>query len=634
MRLSLILLFLLLFVKGWTQSNSKVNKQTQQLYQKAIAAAEEGSYKEAIVILDRILSLDKSFVDAWLSRAGLNGQLRAYKEAVADYEEAFRINPTATQEYKLPYSINLAGIGQFERALTAVDEFSKLPTLNEASKKAAAYRRSNYQFAIDYARKNPSPNYVFTPQNLGDSVNSRFPEYFPSLTIDGSQLVFTRQLNFQNEDFFETRSANGKWNEAKPLQGGVNTPRNEGAQNISQDGTVLVFTSCDAPEGYGSCDLFYSLLTKKGWSDPINIGNTINSETWESQPSIAPDKRALFFTSRRPEGYGGADLYVSYLLPNGKWGQPLNMGPEVNTAGDETSPFIHADNQTLYFASNGLPGYGKMDLFVIRKDSSGHWAKPQNLGYPINTIDDEATLCVSADGATAYYASDRADSRGALDLYSFTLREDIRPIKTLWVKGMVYDAKTNMGLPSAVELKDITTGQRMQKVQTDERGQYLITLPIGRDYAFSVNRKNYLMYSESILLASKQSDSTYTINIPLQPIEINAQVVLKNIFFETGKYDLKKESEAELENLYDLLTENPSVIIQINGHTDNVGKATDNLVLSNNRAKAVVNFLVKKGIAPQRLIAKGFGQTQPIADNNTEEGRAKNRRTAVEVIKK
>jgi outer membrane protein OmpA-like peptidoglycan-associated protein len=470
---------------------------------------------------------------------------------------------------------------------------------------------------------------------LGDSINTKFPEYFPSLTIDGNQLVFTRQMNFFNEDFFGARLLpGGSWSASAPLPGNVNTERNEGAQHISQDGKVLVFTSCDAPDGFGGCDLYYSLLTKQGWSQPINIGDVINSEFWESQPTIAPDKRALYFAARAPGGMGGSDLYVSYIMPSGKWGPAMNMGPSVNTTGDETSPFIHADNQTLYFASSGLTGYGKMDLFLIRKDSTGHWGKPENLGYPINTVDDEATLFVTSDGTTAYYASDRSDSKGSLDLYSFTLREDIRPVKTLWVKGKVFDAKTKKGLPSAVELKDVATGQRSSKVQTDEDGDYLITLPIGKDYAFNVNRKGYLIYSENFPLSSKPSDSVYQVDIPLQPIEVNANVVLKNIFFETGKFDLKKESEAELDNLVELLKENNTMVIQINGYTDNVGKPADNLALSNNRSKSVVAYLVRKGIEPARLLSKGFGETRPVSDNNTDEGRAKNRRTELQVISK
>jgi outer membrane protein OmpA-like peptidoglycan-associated protein len=612
----------------------KVSKQAKTIYDLAIQKAEDGQYMESIKMLDKAISTDKNFVDAFLSRAGINGQIKNHRNAVADYEKAFALDPVYTQDYKLPYSINLAGIGEFEKALEAVDDFATSPSLGENSRKAAAYRRKSFEFAIAHAKTHQG-QYVFEPKNLGDSINTKFPEYFPSLTIDGNQLVFTRQMNFFNEDFFGARLLpGGSWSASAPLPGNVNTERNEGAQHISQDGKVLVFTSCDAPDGFGGCDLYYSLLTKQGWSQPINIGDVINSEFWESQPTIAPDKRALYFAARAPGGMGGSDLYVSYIMPSGKWGPAMNMGPSVNTTGDETSPFIHADNQTLYFASSGLTGYGKMDLFLIRKDSTGHWGKPENLGYPINTVDDEATLFVTSDGTTAYYASDRSDSKGSLDLYSFTLREDIRPVKTLWVKGKVFDAKTKKGLPSAVELKDVATGQRSSKVQTDEDGDYLITLPIGKDYAFNVNRKGYLIYSENFPLSSKPSDSVYQVDIPLQPIEVNANVVLKNIFFETGKFDLKKESEAELDNLVELLKENNTMVIQINGYTDNVGKPADNLALSNNRSKSVVAYLVRKGIEPARLLSKGFGETRPVSDNNTDEGRAKNRRTELQVISK
>ncbi len=495
----------------------KVNKQAKTIYDLAINKAEDGQYNDAIKMLDKAIATDKNFVDAYLSRAGINGQIKNHKNAVADYEKAFSLDSAYAHDYKLPYSINLAGTGQFEKALSAVDDFSMDPTLGENSRKAAAYRRKSYEFAIEHARTHQG-QYVFAPKNLGDSINTKFPEYFPSLTIDGNQLVFTRQVNFFNEDFFGANHLpDGSWSASAPLPGNVNTERNEGAQHISQDGKVLVFTSCDAPDGFGGCDLYYSLLTKKGWSEPINIGNVINSEFWESQPTIAPDKRALYFAARAPGGMGGSDIYVSYIMPDGKWGPAMNMGPDINTAGDETSPFIHADNQTLYFASSGLTGYGKMDLFLIRKDLSGHWGKPENLGYPINTVDDEATLFVTSDGGTAFYASDRSDSKGSLDLYSFTLREDIRPIKTLWVKGKVFDVKTKQGLPSAVELKDLATGLRSSKVQTDEDGDYLITLPVGKDYAFNVNRKGYLIYSENFPLGSKPSDSVYQVDIPLQP---------------------------------------------------------------------------------------------------------------------
>jgi outer membrane protein OmpA-like peptidoglycan-associated protein len=361
------------------------------------------------------------------------------------------------------------------------------------------------------------------------------------------------------------------------------------------------------------------------------MGGKINSEQWESQPCLSPDKRDLYFASRRPGGYGGSDIYVSHLQANGKWGDPENLGEVINTTADEQCPFIHADNQTLYFTSSGLPGYGDADLFYIRKGPNGVWSNPVNLGYPINTISQEGTLFITSDGKTAYYSSDRNDSKGGLDIYSFDLREDVRPRKTLWVKGQVFDNKTKKGLPSAVELIDLASKESLSKVQTDEHGNYLITLPVGKDYAFNVNRKGYLFYSDNFSLRQRTPDSTYEKNIPLQPIEVDASIVLNNIFFDINKFDLKPESQVELDKLMQLLTDNPTLKIEISGHTDNAGKPADNLALSVNRAKAVVSYLTGKGIAATRLIAKGYGETKPMADNKTEDGRAMNRRTEMKV---
>ena len=456
-------------------------------------------------------------------------------------------------------------------------------------------------------------------------------EYFPALTIDNRELIFTRRVRNVNEDFFGTTSRNGVWSEAKPLQGNINTNFNEGAQSISQDGQWLIFTGCNFQEGYGSCDLYISYLTPDGWSAAENMGNRINTDQWESAPSLSPDKHDLYFASRRPGGYGGSDIYVSHLT-GGRWSEPENLGPDINTIGDESCPFIHADNQTLYFTSNGHQGYGGDDLFVVRKGPKGTWSEPKNLGYPINTIENEGSLVIASDGSTAYYASDRSDSRGGLDLYTFNLRADIQPIKTLWVKGKVFDKKTTKGLPSAVELTDLKTKEVISKVQTDETGNYLITLPIGKDYAFNVNRRGYLFFSENFPLSQKSPDSTYHIDIPLQPLEANATIILKNIFFDVNKFELKPESQVELDNVVKLMKDNPTVKIQINGHTDNIGKPADNITLSNNRAKAVVEYISSKGIDAKRLSYQGLGDKVPLADNKTEEGRAQNRRTELKVM--
>jgi len=307
------------------------------------------------------------------------------------------------------------------------------------------------------------------------------------------------------------------------------------------------------------------------------------------------------------------------------------MGPEINTAGDELAPFIHADNQTLYYTSNGLPGYGGTDIYMIKKTGDKTWSKPENLGYPINTIENEGSLFVAADGVTAYYASDRADTKGYLDLYKFTLKPDVRPIKTLYVKGYVTDAKTQKGLPCTVELSSDSSQKILSDVQTDETGFYFITLPVGKNYTFTVNRKGYLFYSDVFNLADKPSDSTYEKNILLQPVELNAIVRMKNIQFPNNSFQLEPVSMIELNKLIQLMNDNPSLKIQINGYTDNVGNDADNLKLSENRAKAVVDFLVTKDIDAKRMTWKGFGETQPIADNSTEEGRALNRRTEFKI---
>ena len=618
---------------AWAQYKpEKVNKKAAQLYSKALEQAEAEDFKAGIETLKQAIKADNGFEDAYLSLAGMYGELKHYQDAIDNYEKAKAIDSNYFLDYNLPYSINLAGKGDFDKALDAVNRFLTVSNLNEQSRKAGDYRKRCYQFAIDYARAHNNNGYRFEPQNLGDSINTSVSEYYPTITIDDNKLIYTRRVGNFNEDFYESDRIDGVFRKSKSLEGNINTNQNEGAQNISQDGKWLIFTGCNFPEGHGSCDLYISYLTDQGWSTPENLGDSINTEFWESAPSLSPDKRDLYFASGRPDGFGGKDIYVSHRLRNGRWSSPENLGPVINTIGDEGTPFIHADNQSLYFTSNGHPGYGGDDLFVARKGPDGQWQKPENLGYPINTIENEGSLVISANGKTAYYASDRADSRGGLDLYTFELREDIRPAQTLWVKGRVFDKTTHKGLPSGVELTDLSTRTVISQLQTDETGNYLITLPKGKDYAFNVDRKGYLFFSENFPLSQLKEDTAYNIDIPLQPIEANAAIVLKNIFFESNKYELKPESQVELDKVVQLLKDNPTVKIQINGHTDNSGNASDNITLSGNRAKSVTSYLISKGIDAGRLSSKGWGDTQPVASNATPEGRAQNRRTELKVI--
>ena len=628
----LMLLILQLPARGQGYDPAKVGKKAAAAYRKALETASEGRFREAISQIDLAIAADPRFVDAYLSKAGLHGELKEYAQAVEQYEKAFSLDQGYTAEYRLPYAINLAGMGAFSKAKEALDMFLSSTTPDERSRKAATYRLECMTFALSADSVKPGRNYVFSPRNMGDSINSPDSEYFPALTIDGKTLVFTRRLGGRNEDFFMSHRQTDGWSRADALNGEINSALNEGAQTLSLDGQLLFFTGCNFPDGFGNCDLYFSIRTRTGWSLPKNLGEDINTESWESAPSLSPDKRELYFASSMPGGLGGSDIWVTRRGANGRWSEPENLGPTVNTAGNESCPFIHADNQTLYFTSNGHRGYGGDDLFLTRRKPDGGWSAPENLGYPINTIENEGSMVVAADGRTAFYASDRADSRGGLDLYTFELREDVRPVRTLWVEGQVIDSITRYGLPSAVELVDLKTGLRLSRIQTDEEGYYMMPLPLGSDYAFHVNRKGYLFFSGNFPFSARVPDSTYRMDIPLQPVRKDAQITLRNIFFATGNFSLRPESAAELDIIVRWLQENPGVRIRINGHTDNVGQAADNMTLSTRRARAVTEYLQRKGIEASRLSFQGYGATRPVAPNTDEAGRARNRRTELEII--
>ena len=632
-----LIMSFLLPVVGATQAYNpdKVNRKAVQLYEKAFQKASENLTKEAITLLQEATSADENYADAWIALGRLQLELKNYPYSVVCFKRAQFIDLNYFKPFWLSYAAGLAGTGDFLKALEITEKFIDQVKPTGTQLELALIRKRSYAFAVQQekeqqAEKNPVS---FAPKNLGASVNSKMSEYLPSKTIDGTQLFFTRRVDTYNEDFYSaTRQNASNWETAQPLRGSLNTPQSEGAMMISQDGTWLVFTGCYRPDSYGGCDLYISYKTKEGWSAAKNLGNRINSDQWESQPCLSPDKRELYFASRRPGGLGGSDIYVSRLQENGQWSDPENLGPGINSSADEQCPFIHADNQTLYFTSSHWPGYGDDDLFLVRKVADGKWSTPKNLGYPINTIDREGTLFITADGKTAYYASERKDSYGGLDLYSFELNPSIRPFETRWVTGKVSDKKTGIGIPATLELTDLQNGQIISRVKTDSLGNYLLTLPTGRDYAFTVNQKGFLFNSDQYFLKNGTVDSAVVKNIELQPIEKNASIVLKNIFFETNRFELTPASLVELDKLVILLLENPTIQIEIGGHTDNVGKAETNLLLSENRAKSVVDYLVAKKIEARRVSYKGFGLTKPIADNNTEAGRALNRRTEMRIV--
>jgi outer membrane protein OmpA-like peptidoglycan-associated protein/tetratricopeptide (TPR) repeat protein len=618
--------------RGQAYDPSRVSRKARALYELSLGKASDGNYRGALETVEQAIGIEPGFVEAWLSKAGLHGELRNYAAAAAAYERSFALDSLFTREYRLPYAINLGGLGRFSDAIPTLERFLQLPGLDERARRAASYRLDCFRLGDSLSRRTTASGYVFDAMNLGDSINSPFPEYYPSLTVDGRTLVFTRRNRGIDEDFLVARRDSTGWRLAGRLEGDINTSLNEGAQNISQDGEWLVFTGCNFPEGMGSCDLYLSFRTRQGgWSRPRNLGEAVNTEAWESAPCLSPDKRALYFASNRPGGMGGNDIWVSRRQPDGSWGEPENLGAPVNTAGNESCPFLHADGRTLYFTSDTHPGIGGDDLFVTHLRPDGGWDAIHNLGYPINTIGNEGSLVVAADGLTAYFASERGDAKGGLDIYSFHMRPDIAPRPTTWVQGRVFDARTGKGLPSAVELTDLVDGRLLSRVQTDEDGRYLVTLPAGSDYGFHVRRRGYLFHSGSFPL-SQSPTASYTLDIPLRPIERDAVIELRNLYFPSGSASLAAASRGELDLLVQLLTENPTLRVRIEGHTDDVGTAQDNLALSNRRSATVVEHLVSKGIPRDRLSSQGFGASRPVTPNTSEEARARNRRTELRVV--
>jgi outer membrane protein OmpA-like peptidoglycan-associated protein len=342
----------------------------------------------------------------------------------------------------------------------------------------------------------------------------------------------------------------------------------------------------------------------------------------------------LYYISNRRDGFGNSDIWMCSLDEKGKWGKPINLGAHINTSGKEEAVFIHPDNQTLYFASDGHIGMGGLDLYMCRRDSLGNWGNPVNLGYPINTFGEESGLIVNGSGSLAYFSSTREGTTGCDDIYQFEIPSALRPVPVTYMKGKVYDIKTKKPLGASFELIDLATGNPViASVSDPVTGEFLVCIPQNKNYALSVNRSLYLPFSESFWMAeSTNPGEPYQMDVPLQPIEVGVGGILKNVYFDVDKFDLKPESTAELNKLVAFLNLNPDMKIELGGHTDSDGDKKHNQVLSQNRAKAVYDYLVKSGIDATRLTYKGYGDTKPLVPNDTPEHKKMNRRTEFKII--
>lgn len=630
-------MFLILNIPVSAQQPAKTRADKQ--FDKALKMYYDRDFVNSGRQLDDLLLEEPFYTKAWLLKAEMFYDMQEYQNAVANYKKAVGIDSVSfPQAY---YSMaNL--YFEMEKYDFAKENYSKYLTF-KPKKQAELKRIADNILLCDFRlemMKNPVP---FNPVNIGPNVNSSGFEYVNAISLDEGVLYFTRKAAVagSDESFYRSVSARSSkgtlnWSPAVEIGEPINTPGNEGALCVSPDGTTIIITCCSRQDSYGTCDLYFSHKVGNGWSAPLNLGPDINTTAWESQPCLGADGRTLYFVSTRPGGHGGSDIWKSILQADDYWGKPVNLGDSVNTSADEMAPFIHPDGHTLYFSSRGHPGMGGADLFVSRMDVNGIWLKPENIGYPVNTKLDEINLIINAKGTEAYISAVREKGFGNTDIYRFELPPEFRPASVSYVHGNVYDKNTQIPLSAAFELIDMQSNKTIVSSSSDQvTGEFVMSLPVDKDYALNVSCKGYLFYSMNFSLGNKHdSVNPVKLDVPMQPVTVGGKVVLRNIFFDTDKYELLHDSKAELEKLISFLQKNTGLHIEIGGHTDNEGSDTHNMTLSLNRAKAVYDYLITNGISADKLSYKGYGKSMPIESNNIAEGRANNRRTEFKVISK
>jgi outer membrane protein OmpA-like peptidoglycan-associated protein len=605
------------------------SKQALQNYEAGLSALNNNEVQKAIQLFTLATSKDSQYVDPTIALFQIYHDQKDFQKASQFYFQIKKIDSAAAIPFLVKQGIALASLGQYDAAYALLSPFISNNSLPNYLKEKANALFAVCQFAIT---EKIAPE--ITIHNMGDSINSAASEYFPTVSIQDSLFLFMRRLNLSREDFYTSSMGVDGFSAAIPLSDTLNFAAKKGSMSLSADLQTLYYAADYAEQGYGRYDIYKVQRSPWGWSKPKNLGQRINSDFWDSAPSIAPDGNSIYFASNRPEGYGGIDIYVSFKNEKGYWEEAINLGPTINTKGDDQTPFIHADNQSLYFSSNGRAGFGGSDIYVSRKKIDGNWTTPVNLGYPINTYDNEGSIAVASNGSTAYIASDRSDTRGELDIYKITLAENTRAFKTWYIKGQIIDAKTKKSLAAELQIVDPASGYPMMEMQIDSMGQFLLALPYFDSLGLKINSPGHDYLSSILPIDTLKAMAGKTFDFALMPIEKLFTKTFNQVYFETNAAILQAISSVELDALVVYLKNTLNAQILIEGHTDNTGTAAQNNLLSLQRANAIGDYLQQKGIAANRIQRKGLGATMPIADNNTAAGRAKNRRTSFTITLK
>lgn len=621
------------------RNRSGVTQKSKNLYEDGIRFLNQRQNGLAKEQLREAIKLSPHYQEAHITLGDILRKENHLDSAIFHYSEALKTDSNNTAHPYFGLGESYLFKGDYLNAKNHLETFiSRTPTPSPSIKNST---QSLYSLAQKYLKDchfslhELNQSETFQVQEITSFNNSEYDEYFPHITADFNKIIFTRKEG-EHENFYESRlTKDYEFHPSTLLKGKINSQNfNEGAHCISPDGKYLFFTGCNRPEGLGSCDIYVSKLENGEWSEPYNLGAPINTKGWESQPSISADGNTLYFVSNRQGGQGGYDIWKSTLMSNGKWSEPQNLGPQINTPHDESAPFIHADNETLFFTSNGWPGFGRKDFFKSKLIDNNKWSTPKNLGYPLNNHLDQSSITFSMNGKIAIFSSPSQADNTNLDIFLWEVPEEIRPARVTFINGSVKDEKNLQPLSAEVNVYNLDTQKEIFTQYSDtEDGRFIAPLPFGNSYSFHIHKPGYLLYSQHFSLKSieKEGDEV-NLEFFLKPISIGSNVTLHNVFFDIDKAQLKEESFKELDLLYEFLMINPQTVIEISGHTDNTGSDAHNDSLSIERAKTVRDYLLTKGIASQRIQFKGYGSTQPIASNSTEEGRQQNRRTDFKII--
>ncbi|MDN3670026.1 OmpA family protein [Echinicola jeungdonensis] len=627
-----ILLLTLISFGVWGQDYSVDDRRAIKLYQEGKELVLKRRYLEAMEKYQATIRRNDNFLEAYRDWS----QLLLNRE---DYENSLQValrgesKIRQNEEFKDDFGWLLTKIylksGNFQKAIEKFKETESY--FSEELKASQGYQDIARQ--LRFIEKEIQNAKSIEKEKLEKPLNNFKLQYFPVLTADSKRIFFTKRdglARSENEDIFVANWQNGHWTQPEPLSKTINTINNEGTCTISADGKILIYTSCDAPDSFGSCDLYVAYKVNGLWQKPRNMGEKVNSRYWDSQPSLSADGSILFFSSNRRGGCGGNDIWYTMRMDDGTWSEPVNVGEVVNTVYDEVSPFIYFNNELLFFASNGHIGFGGMDLFTT-KINKGVFESPQNLGYPINDHKDQLALFITAQRDYAYY-TENSLSNGVLDrsfLFRFPFPKEIDLGERLVVtEGKVINERTGKPVEATLSLVNLENDSTMYAFKSDgESGEFMMLYP---DKAFSglyVEKEGYLPKIYNV-----EKDSLKDIKdmkVSLTPVEKGEQFVFENVFFDFDKADLKKESMSSLVRLKKFMKENPDVDILIEGHTDSVGDDQYNQDLSLRRAQSVKAYLISQGVSGGKLKVKGWGDKKPLVSNDTPSNRAKNRRIEI-----